>query len=149
MVSKFLLVSILDLLLGINFLSPVVFVYNSLGSSPAAQVDQKTQNAPFLLPSAETGYFPIRDWGISDPDVAVHSAIVYDSASDKILFEKYSELKLPIASLTKLMTAVAIFENMDFNREKIAESAARFSEDRFKREFTNIVRQSGYDTNIS
>lgn len=44
-----------------------------------------------------------------------------------------------------IIEAVKIFENMNFNREQIALSATRFSEARFKNEFINIVRNSGYD----
>jgi len=44
-----------------------------------------------------------------------------------------------------IIEAVKIFENMNFNREKIAEIAVRFSEERFKNEFMSIVRNSGYD----
>ena len=112
MVSKFLLVSILDLLLGLNFLSPVVLVRNSLVNK-SAYSDSKAQNAPYLLPDAETNYFPIRDWGIPDPDIFAQSVILYDFASEKVLFDKNSGVKLPIASLTKLMTAVAVIENTD------------------------------------
>ncbi|MBI4117240.1 MAG: D-alanyl-D-alanine carboxypeptidase [Parcubacteria group bacterium] len=102
MTAKFLLVSILDLLLGLNFLSPTVLV-----------PDSSIQNSPYLSPAAETNYFPIRDWGISDLEIAARSAILYDSASEKVLFDKNSQAKLAIASLTKLMTAVLIIENMD------------------------------------
>jgi len=112
MVSKFLIVSILDLLLGLNFLSPVVLVRNSLGDE-SVYTDSKAQNVPYLSPAPETNYFPIRDWGISDPEIAALSAILYDFASEKVLFDKNSGIKLPIASLTKLMTAVAVVENMD------------------------------------
>ncbi|MEK7659378.1 MAG: serine hydrolase [Patescibacteria group bacterium] len=112
MTAKFLIVSILDLLLGLNFLSPVVLVRNSLVNK-SAYSDSKAQNAPYLLPDAETNYFPIRDWGIPDPDIFAQSVILYDFASEKVLFDKNSGVKLPIASLTKLMTAVAVIENTD------------------------------------
>lgn len=112
MTAKFLLVSILDLLLGLNFLSPVVLIRNSLGNE-SGYTDSRSQNAPYLLPAAETSYFPIRDWGIPDPDIFARSVILYDSASEKVLFDKNSGVRLPIASLTKLMTAVAVIENTD------------------------------------
>ncbi|MEK7537002.1 MAG: serine hydrolase [Patescibacteria group bacterium] len=114
MTVKFLFVSILDLFLGLNFLSPVVLVRNSLGDE-SPYVDSSPQNAPYLLPAAETNYFPIRDWGIPDPDIFARSAILFDFASEKVLFDKNSGVKMPIASLTKLMTAVAVIENMNLN----------------------------------
>jgi len=113
MVSKFLLVSILDVLLGINFLSPVSLIYDALEESPSGYSDPRAQSTPYLLPDSETSYFPIRNWEVSDPDLTLRSAIVYDIASDKILFGLDPDSKMPIASLTKLMTAVAVIENMD------------------------------------
>ena len=115
MAAKFLIISILDLLLGINFLSPITLVQNSLWKSEVVYLDPKTQNVPFLLPTNETNYFPIRDWGIPDPALSARSAILYDLSSDKILFGLSPDSKLPIASLTKLMTAVAVIENMSLD----------------------------------
>lgn len=114
MVSKFLIVSILDLVLGINFLSPAALLYNFSWDSDVVYIE-KAQDVPYLLPTAETNYFPIRDWGISDPLLLVRSAVLYDLASEKILFSANSDIKLPIASLTKLMTAVAVVENMNLD----------------------------------
>lgn len=114
MPAKFLLVSILDLLLGLNFLSPVILVYNTIGDSDTTN-EIKTTNPPFLLPAAETNYFPIRDWEVSDPILTARSAVLYDFSSDKILFSVNSDVKLPIASLTKLMTAVIVIENVNQN----------------------------------
>ncbi|MEK7579971.1 MAG: serine hydrolase [Patescibacteria group bacterium] len=111
MPAKFLLVSILDLLLGLNFLSPVVLVQNLSESEPAAE--PKTQITPFLLPAAETNYFPIRDWGIPAPVLSARSVVLYDFSSDKILFSSNADSRLPIASLTKLMTAVVVTENIN------------------------------------
>lgn len=112
MAVKILFVSILDLLLGFNFLSPVVLVQNSLDNNEPS--DLKTEPAPpYLLPSAETNYFPIRDWEAADPALSAGAILLYDSASEKTLFSSSPEAKLPIASLTKLMTAIIIVENMD------------------------------------
>ncbi|TSC90534.1 MAG: D-alanyl-D-alanine carboxypeptidase [Parcubacteria group bacterium Gr01-1014_2] len=115
MVAKFLILSILDLFLGINFLSPIVLVQNSLGKSEVVYLDPKDQNVPFLLPTVETNYFPIRDWEIPDPELTARSAILYDLSSEKILFGVSPEIKLPIASLTKLMAAIVVFENMSLD----------------------------------
>jgi serine-type D-Ala-D-Ala carboxypeptidase (penicillin-binding protein 5/6) len=112
MAAKFLIVSIIDLLLGINFLSPIDLVYNSLDKSEVVYLDPKDQDLPFLVPSAETNYFPIRDWEVSDPGVSARSAVLYDLSSEKVLFGIRPDSKLPIASLTKLMTAVVVFENI-------------------------------------
>lgn len=53
-------------------------------------------------------------WGIS---LDARSAVVIDDASGQMLFAKNAEERLPLASLTKLMTAVVFLEtNPDFNR---------------------------------
>lgn len=54
-------------------------------------------------------------WGIATD---ARAAIVIDDESGQVLFEKNSNEQLPLASLTKLMTAVIFLEtNPDFNRE--------------------------------
>ena len=45
------------------------------------------------------------------PDISARSAIVYDLTSEKVLFEKNSDIILPMASLTKIMTAVTAIDH--------------------------------------
>lgn len=47
------------------------------------------------------------------------SYLIYDLKEDKTLYEKESDTKMPLASLTKIMTAVVAIENI--NPEKIIE----------------------------
>lgn len=61
---------------------------------------------------------PYRDWQIKDIEILAQSAISVESDlfdSDKILFKKNGDKKLPIASLTKLMTAMAALENYNLS----------------------------------
>ena len=113
MVSKFLLVSILDVLLGINFLSPVVLFHSFSKNGEVVYLNEKSDNIPYLLPLSEANYLPIRDWGVGDPLLNARSAILYDLGADKTLFSQDQEVKLPIASLTKLIAAVIVIENMN------------------------------------
>ncbi|NQV13224.1 MAG: D-alanyl-D-alanine carboxypeptidase [Parcubacteria group bacterium] len=54
-------------------------------------------------------------WGIATD---ARAAVVIDDKSGQVLFEKNANERLPLASLTKLMTAVIFLEtNPDFNRE--------------------------------
>lgn len=51
--------------------------------------------------------------GIStQPEIQAVSAISYDLDTDQILYEKNSEARLPMASLTKVMTAIVAVENL-------------------------------------
>ena len=113
MISTLMLISILDLLLGINILSPILLIQKSLGGSEVVQVD--SGSIPYLLPANETNYFPIRDWGVQDPFLTARSVTLYDASSDKVLYSVNSETRLPIASLTKFMTAVVVIENIGLN----------------------------------
>ena len=57
--------------------------------------------------------------------VSARSAILIEKDSGRVLFEKNSEEKLPMASTTKIMTAAVALESRELDREiEISESAA-------------------------
>lgn len=70
---------------------------------------------------------PFRDRNIPLSAVDAKSAIsvlLRDNSQEKILFEKEVNQKLPMASLTKLMTALVVLENYDLTKEiKITKEA--------------------------
>jgi len=80
--------------------------------SPVA-ITRSTQ--AFILSPANVNYLPIRDFNIAEPVVDARAAIVYDMHSGRTLFSHNPDEKLPIASITKLMTAVVVIENLDLN----------------------------------
>lgn len=45
------------------------------------------------------------------PDITANSALVYDLTEKKVLFSKNPQRKLPMASLTKIMTAIVALES--------------------------------------
>lgn len=45
------------------------------------------------------------------PNITAKSALLYDLTTKKVLLEKDSQQKLPVASLTKIMTAIVALEN--------------------------------------
>jgi len=106
--SKLLLFGFLVLILiGINFFFG--FEYSKkTGSQPRSW--SEAQSA-YILPLSEPNYLPILDSDISIPTIKAKSALVYDLRSGRSLYEKDSSLKLPIASLTKIMTAVIVLEH--------------------------------------
>ncbi|MDO8436519.1 MAG: hypothetical protein Q7S82_04070 [bacterium] len=69
---------------------------------------------------------------IEEPNIAAKSAasvFISDKGKQKVLFEKNSGEKLPIASLTKLMTALIVLENYDLSKEiKISKEAVNQEE---------------------
>lgn len=70
---------------------------------------------------------PFRKWDVPELDLAAESGLVVEAAvaaPEKILFNKNSHAKFPIASITKLMTAVIAFENYNLvQKVKISEEA--------------------------
>lgn len=58
---------------------------------------------------------PIRDESMISPVVEAKAAIVSDLSTGSILFEKNADIRLPIASITKLMTATIILEENNLN----------------------------------
>jgi len=49
----------------------------------------------------------------SDLDLVAEAAFVFDVRSGKVLFESNAAKQLPLASVTKLLTAVLVIENLD------------------------------------
>jgi len=79
----------------------------------------------FISAAQETNpdFLPIRDWNIEEPEIGAEAAIIVESAKDKILYQKNINQVRPIASLTKLMTALVTLENL--NLEGIATISQR------------------------
>lgn len=65
--------------------------------------------------------FPVRNWNESDLDLTAQAAISLQinnsQGQDKVLFHKNEDAKLPIASLTKLMTALIVLERYDLDQK--------------------------------
>jgi len=57
--------------------------------------------------------------GVSDFNVKAKSAMVLDAKTDTVLYSKNSNENLPIASLTKIMTALVVLDNADLNKDVI------------------------------
>lgn len=58
---------------------------------------------------------PINVSGASEPSVSAQSAMLIDSDSGTVLFSKSPDIPLPMASTTKIMTAVVIIETCDLD----------------------------------
>ena len=72
-------------------------------------------NQAFILPPNPISYLPVLDTSMKEIVLDAKSAILYDVKSDRNLFEKNIKEKLPIASLTKIMTAVIVWEKFSPN----------------------------------
>ena len=59
-------------------------------------------------------------------DITSHNAILYNLNEDSILFEKNSDERVSIASLTKIMTALVAIENIDDLNKEVVITARDF-----------------------
>lgn len=63
------------------------------------------------------------------PPFTARAAIAYDLTQNTLIYQNNMEKRLPIASLTKVMTAVIAIENMDLNSKlTVSKSAAEIGE---------------------
>src|SRR3989344_6214384 len=69
----------------------------------------------YLLPISEPNYIPILNANVPRPIISGKSALVYDTRSGRFLYEKNIDSKLPIASLTKVLSAVVILEQLNLD----------------------------------
>lgn len=71
----------------------------------------------------------IRDFITKKPEIQAKSAILYDLTTQKVLFSKNPKEKLPMASLTKIMTAIIALEHPKEDNEYLVEGQALVGED--------------------
>ncbi len=86
------------------------------------------QEQNYTLPSAalrtNPNFLPIRNWEIGDPALGAKSAFIFDQEKKQILYQKNAYQVLPIASLTKIMTAIVTLENASINEEIVVSEKA-------------------------
>jgi serine-type D-Ala-D-Ala carboxypeptidase (penicillin-binding protein 5/6) len=67
--------------------------------------------------------------GLQLSQLTAKSVLVYDLASDKVIFEKDAKAKRPMASLTKIMTAIIAMENKKSDDEYVVSADDLVGED--------------------
>ncbi len=67
----------------------------------------------YVFPISETSYIPFLDSSRKRPELTARSAIVYDTQSSRFLFAQDTKKQLPVASLTKILSAVVIIEKLN------------------------------------
>lgn len=88
-------------------------------------IDFKNRNWNYYKENIQVGkaleIVPIKGLDVSSVEVSAKSSVVIDVGTNAILHSKDMKRKMPIASLTKIMTAIIALEKMDMN-EKIVVS---------------------------
>jgi len=70
---------------------------------------------PYLENFKTPNFFPIRDWSVVMDDISAISALAIEPVTQKVLYHKNIFDPRPIASLTKLMTALMVIDEMNLN----------------------------------
>src|SRR3989344_1992732 len=76
----------------------------------------------FVLPVSQVSYLPIRDFNIPDPMMHARSALLVDRETGRTLYALNPDQHLPIASVTKLMSAAIILERLSLDDEYTADA---------------------------
>lgn len=124
----------------IGFLAVSYFVYHNSTSQGTAEAYSLVAPLPSLLVQAyyppQTDHFywkpneTVFSSTVSKPSINAVSALAYDINNDKLLYSSNLKERLPIASLTKIMTAIVALENISPNDPiKISATAAHVGED--------------------
>ena len=84
-----------------------VFFKQSNGSWQDAD---NTQNGGISL------FIKANNSSLAAPDVSAKSAILIEACSGEVIFSKNSDVRMPMASTTKIMTALVAIENCDISK---------------------------------
>lgn len=71
------------------------------GATPALRAAQA-----YLLPMADPAYAPIRNTAVAEPLIDANAALLAHIESGRVLYEKNANMQVPIASLTKILSAL-------------------------------------------
>lgn len=102
-------------LLGV-FVSPARdLVFNREGQEKFRRQSELLGGRAFLLPLTQTNYLPVRDFNVPESVLNAKAAALFDVQSGRFLYSKNVNQRLPIASITKLMSAIVVLENLNLN----------------------------------
>ena len=110
----YILSGVLSVLILVNIF--FIFSFQKEGSNNSDKTATSLNGTQaYIFPISEPSYLPVLNTAIERPRLAAKSAIVYDTRSSRFLYSKNPEERLPVASLTKLLSAVVVLENLDMN----------------------------------
>lgn len=71
-------------------------------------------------------YLPVRNWNVPFTEISAKSVLSTDDKAEKVFYQKNSSERLPIASLTKLTTALVVLDNYNLEEKiKISKTAVQ------------------------
>jgi D-alanyl-D-alanine carboxypeptidase len=98
--------------ISVGFLVGIAFVPHSFNNSQST-INPKVLGIETNAKSEQYYKSPEISINLSPPQVTAKSALIFDLGSDTILYSKDFDTQLPIASLTKLMTALVVLDKQN------------------------------------
>jgi len=105
------------LVLIVSFAAYLYYVSNNSNENPSIKSplpDLLTKSFPNIFGSSQIwkpNIERVKESSIKMPEITATAAISYDLSEEKLLYDKNSRSKLPMASLTKIITAIVALEN--------------------------------------
>lgn len=110
----YILSGVLSVLILVNVF--FIFSFQKESTNHSGRVSASlNNNQAYIFPIAESSYLPVLNTAIERPTLSAKSAVVYNTRSSRFLYSKNPEERLPIASLTKLLSAVVVLENLNLD----------------------------------
>ncbi len=108
----------------IYLISSTFFSFFSFSS-----VDFLIPNYGDIVKLGDSSYYLEKIQKISGPDISASSALIFDTKKNIFIFEKNSDQVWPIASISKLVSALVLLEDLNIDLDKyyqVLESDRRF-----------------------
>ncbi|OGN07554.1 MAG: hypothetical protein A2750_00450 [Candidatus Yanofskybacteria bacterium RIFCSPHIGHO2_01_FULL_45_42] len=111
--STYLLTIVAGVLLALGGFFLFSANHNSGNGETASIIGGGDNVKAYVLPISQPTLVPILDDSALKPEINSKAVLFYDLRSGKYLFEKNIKEKLPVASLTKVLSAIVALENLD------------------------------------
>lgn len=80
--------------------------------------------AALSLSAALSGQVSVCAYALTEDDISAKAAVVIEAGSGQVIYEKNKDMRLPMASTTKIMTALLLIENGGLDKEFTVDSDA-------------------------
>lgn len=117
MTKKFIFFTLI-IVLGIVFITVVLPVFNLGGGNGSASTDaSSTSSSAVSASNAEAAQIPVRDWSVLDPKLSAEGVLIQSLDNNFSFYRLRAYAPWHLASLTKLITAVVVVENVGLDKK--------------------------------
>jgi D-alanyl-D-alanine carboxypeptidase len=114
----------LTVIIAVLVLVNAYFFISVLGAPAEAPGPIFNTAQAFIAPPNQVSYLPILDTSMSEVKLDAKAAIVYDVKADRNLFERNIKEQLPVASLTKILNTIVVWERFSPSAEVVVQASA-------------------------